>query len=50
VVLTAGLHACRIDGSALRYNQPRPYLPDLLICRPDLVEAVLGAIRDLAGQ
>jgi 3'(2'), 5'-bisphosphate nucleotidase len=48
VALAAGLHASRIDGSALRYNQPHPYLPDLLICRPDLAEPVLRAIRDLA--
>ena len=36
----------RIDGSELRYNQPDPYLPDLLICRPELAEE---ALRALAG-
>ena len=30
VARAAGLHASRIDGSPLRYNQPNPYLPDLL--------------------
>ncbi len=44
VVLAAGLHASRIDGSALRYNLPHPYLPDLLISRADLAPAVLSAI------
>jgi 3'(2'), 5'-bisphosphate nucleotidase len=44
VALAAGLTACRIDGSPLRYNQPRPYLPDLVICRPDLARPVLEAI------
>jgi 3'(2'), 5'-bisphosphate nucleotidase len=44
VVQAAGLHACRIDGSPLRYNQRHPYLPDLVICRPDLAEPLLAAI------
>ena len=34
VVLAAGLHASRLDGSPLRYNQFDPYLPDFLMCRP----------------
>jgi 3'(2'), 5'-bisphosphate nucleotidase len=44
VVTAAGLHASRIDGSSLVYNQPHPYLPDLLICRPDLADQLLAAI------
>jgi 3'(2'), 5'-bisphosphate nucleotidase len=44
VAVAAGLRACRIDGSPLRYNQPRPYLPDLVICRPELADAILAAI------
>jgi 3'(2'), 5'-bisphosphate nucleotidase len=44
VALAAGLHASRIDGSPLRYNQPKPYLPDLVICRPELADEVLAAI------
>jgi 3'(2'), 5'-bisphosphate nucleotidase len=44
VVTAAGLHASRIDGSPLVYNQPHPYLPDLLICRPDLAGDLLAAI------
>jgi 3'(2'), 5'-bisphosphate nucleotidase len=44
VVTAAGLHASRIDGSPLVYNQPHPYLPDLLICRADLAEVLLQAI------
>jgi 3'(2'), 5'-bisphosphate nucleotidase len=39
----AGLHASRLDGSPLVYNQPDPYLPDLLICRRDLAERVIAA-------
>jgi 3'(2'), 5'-bisphosphate nucleotidase len=46
VALAAGLHASRIDGSPLRYNRIDAYLPDLLICRPELAEAVLSALED----
>ncbi|MCY0905714.1 3'(2'),5'-bisphosphate nucleotidase CysQ [Arthrobacter sp. H14-L1] len=42
----AGLHASRIDGSALRYNQANPYLPDLLVCRRELSEPLLRIIKD----
>jgi 3'(2'), 5'-bisphosphate nucleotidase len=44
VALAAGLHASRIDGSALGYNAAHPYLPDVLICRPEFTQALLGAI------
>lgn len=44
VAEAAGLAASRLDGSVLRYNQPDPYLPDLVICRPELAEAVLAAL------
>ncbi len=42
VARAAGLHTSRIDGSPLRYNAPDPLLPDLLVCRPELAEAVLA--------
>jgi len=45
VAMAAGLWCSRIDGSPLRYNEPDPYLPDLLICRPELADATLAAIR-----
>ncbi|MCU1372901.1 MAG: inositol monophosphatase [Actinomycetia bacterium] len=45
VAKAAGCHVSRLDGSALRYNEPNPYLPDLLICRPELVNQVLEALR-----
>jgi len=47
VALAAGLHASRLDGSPLRYNRPDPYLPDLLICRPELTARVLEVLREL---
>jgi 3'(2'), 5'-bisphosphate nucleotidase len=45
VAAAAGLHVSRIDGSPLRYNQPDPWLPDLLICRPELATRALAAAR-----
>ncbi len=39
-----GLHASRLDGSPLRYNNADPYLPDLLVCRPELADATLAAL------
>ena len=43
----AGLHVSRVDGSALVYNQANPWLPDLLICRPEHVAMVFDALRDI---
>ena len=43
VAAAAGLHVSRIDGSPLRYNRPDPYMPDLLICRPELANDVIEA-------
>jgi 3'(2'), 5'-bisphosphate nucleotidase len=43
VARAAGLHASRLDGARLVYNRPDPYLPDLLICRPELAERVIAA-------
>jgi 3'(2'), 5'-bisphosphate nucleotidase len=48
VALAAGLHASRIDGTPLRYNSAHPYLPDLLICAPDLAVPMLAAIAECA--
>jgi 3'(2'), 5'-bisphosphate nucleotidase len=45
VALAAGLHASRLDGTPLRYNQPDPWLPDLLICRPELAPEVIAICR-----
>jgi 3'(2'), 5'-bisphosphate nucleotidase len=44
VALAAGLHVSRLDGSPLAYNQPNPYLPDLLICRKQHAEEVLSRV------
>jgi 3'(2'), 5'-bisphosphate nucleotidase len=44
VAQAAGLHCSRIDGSAMQYNNRDPYLPDLLICRQDLLNQVMAAL------
>jgi 3'(2'), 5'-bisphosphate nucleotidase len=45
VALATGLHASRIDGSALKYNQADPKLPDLVVCRKDLAPRLLAALQ-----
>jgi 3'(2'), 5'-bisphosphate nucleotidase len=47
VAAAAGLHVSRVDGSPLVYNTEDPYLPDLLICRPELAERVLALVKAL---
>ena len=47
VALAAGFHASRLDGTPLVYDQSDPWLPDLLVCRPDLAPAVLAACASL---
>ncbi|OLT21794.1 3'(2'),5'-bisphosphate nucleotidase CysQ [Ornithinimicrobium sp. CNJ-824] len=42
-----GLHTSRVDGSALRYNAPDPWLPDLVVCRPGVAELLLSTIAVL---
>jgi 3'(2'), 5'-bisphosphate nucleotidase len=49
VAAACGLHTSRLDGSRLRYNNPDPWLPDLLVCRPDLADEVLTAAADIGG-
>ena len=42
VARAAGLFTSRVDGSPLRYNQDDVYLPDLVVCRPELAERILA--------
>ncbi len=50
IALAAGLSATRIDGSPLRYNQANPWLPDQVVCRPELHETILTALRALGSE
>jgi 3'(2'), 5'-bisphosphate nucleotidase len=49
VALAAGLHASRIDGSPLVYNQEDVLLPDLVVCRPELAARVLATIAEVSA-
>jgi len=42
VARAAGLHTSRLDGAPLRFNDPEPYVPDLLICVPELADAIVA--------
>jgi 3'(2'), 5'-bisphosphate nucleotidase len=42
VARAAGLFTSRIDGSPLVYNLRDSKLPDLIVCRPELADAVLA--------
>ncbi|WBO22055.1 3'(2'),5'-bisphosphate nucleotidase CysQ [Sphingomonas abietis] len=50
IALAAGLNATRLDGQPLLYNQPDPYMPDLLISRPEWTERLRGALARCGGQ
>jgi 3'(2'), 5'-bisphosphate nucleotidase len=45
VAVATGLHASRVDGSALEYNQANPLLPDLVVCRKDLAPRLLTVLK-----
>jgi 3'(2'), 5'-bisphosphate nucleotidase len=47
VARAAGLFTSRIDGSPLIYNEQDTWLPDLIICRPELAEPVLAALAEV---
>jgi 3'(2'), 5'-bisphosphate nucleotidase len=49
VAVANGLHASRVDGGPLVYNRPDPWLPDLLICRPDLADVLLAELAGVAA-
>jgi len=46
VAMAAGLHASRVDGSELLYNQADLLVPDILVCHPALAERLLEAIEE----
>jgi 3'(2'), 5'-bisphosphate nucleotidase len=46
VARAAGLFTSRVDGSDLRYNQSDVYLPDLVVCRPELADPILAYLAE----
>ena len=45
VARAAGLHCSRVDGSPLVYNEDDTSLPDLIVCRPELAEAIIDFVK-----
>ena len=45
VARAAGLFTSRTDGSPLVYNQDDVWLPDLVVCRPELADTIVDWIR-----
>ncbi|WP_426241922.1 3'(2'),5'-bisphosphate nucleotidase CysQ [Nocardioides sp. LHG3406-4] len=45
VARAAGLFCSRVDGSELVYNKDDVSLPDLIVCRPELADAIVGFVR-----
>jgi 3'(2'), 5'-bisphosphate nucleotidase len=45
VARAAGLFTSRVDGTPLAYNQEDVYLPDLIVCRPELAERIVAFVR-----
>lgn len=45
VARSAGLHTSRADGAVLAYNQDDVWLPDLLVCRPELADTVATFVQ-----
>ena len=46
VARAAGLFTSRVDGSPLRYNQDDVYLPDLIVCRPEIADRILAHLAE----
>jgi 3'(2'), 5'-bisphosphate nucleotidase len=47
VARAVGLHASRLDGSELEYNQADLLVPDILVCHPAHAGVLLEAIREV---
>lgn len=50
VALAAGLHASRLDGSPITFNNEDTFIPDLLVCRPELADDILAHAADYAKE
>lgn len=50
VALATGLHVSRIDGSPIVYNAADTWLPDVLICRPELADTALEALVGVPSE
>ncbi|WP_310496477.1 3'(2'),5'-bisphosphate nucleotidase CysQ [Sandarakinorhabdus sp.] len=49
VAMAAGLHASRLDGGALVYNQPDPLSPQVLICHKSRAAQIIALVGRLSN-
>ena len=50
VAQASGLHCCRLDGSEIRFNNEDTFIPDILICRPELKDEILEHAQAFAEE
>ena len=50
VAQASGLHCCRLDGSEIRFNNEDTFIPDILICRPELKDEILEHAQAFAAE
>jgi len=50
VAAAAGLHTSRIDGQEIVYNNSNVYLPDYVICRPELADDCLELLAEAVDR
>ena len=50
VAQAAGLHCCRLDGTEIRFNNEDTFIPDILICRPELKDEILEHAQAFAAE
>lgn len=50
VARAAGLHASRVDGTALEYNRPDPWSPDLMVCDPGAARRLVELVGRYRGS
>jgi 3'(2'), 5'-bisphosphate nucleotidase len=50
VALAAGVTCTRLDGSELSYNDPDLSVPDLLVCRPELLELLRSGLDGIEAR
>jgi 3'(2'), 5'-bisphosphate nucleotidase len=47
MAVAAGLHASHLDGRPIVFNAPDPWIPDLLICVPELAQPIIDITAHL---
>ena len=50
VALAAGVTCTRLDGSELSYNEPELSVPDLLVCRPELLTLLRSGLDGIEAR